>query len=547
MKLKQMKKIYVTAALLLAGTLMNAQAFWNQTSYIGAFPVTDMSAATDWTSGWANFDPENVTYGAATTTVSTDITANTTWSGIVCLVNKVYVKGGAELTIQPGTIIRGDKTSQGSLIITRGSKINAQGTANNPIIFTSNENVGNRAEGDWGGLVILGAGKNNQPGGVANIEGIAASADTEFGGSNDADNSGILRYIRIEFAGIALQPNKEINGITFGSVGSATQVDHIQVSFSGDDSFEWFGGTVDAKYLIAYRGLDDDFDTDFGFRGRIQFGLIIRDKDMSDAAGDSNSFESDNDATGSNAQPLTRAIFSNITIVGPKGNGSIALPVGEKFEKSLRIRRNSSISLFNSLMTGWEKGLSIEGASTEDNFTGDSAYFANNFLVNFNAGANVVTATSGFYNTFFASENNDSTKTISQVNWVNGFAALGTAPDMRLNSGSAAANVAAFTNTAFGAVIPTTTTSINENKFTSEHFGLYPNPASSKVTVKAAGNYGKMSVAVYDLTGKEVIGQSDDSATGSTIISIETLHNGIYFVTITTINGKETVKLVVNH
>ena len=541
-----MKKIYVTAALLLAGTLMNAQAFWNQTYYVGAFPVTDNSTATDWTSGWANFDPENTSYGAATTTVSTDITANTTWSGIVLLMNKVYVKNGAELTIQPGTIIRGDKTSQGSLIITRGSKINAQGTASSPIIFTSNENVGSRAEGDWGGLVILGSGKNNQPGGVANIEGIAASSDTEFGGNNDADNSGILRYIRIEFAGIALQPNKEINGITFGSVGSGTQVDHIQVSFSGDDSFEWFGGTVDAKYLIAYRGLDDDFDTDFGFRGRIQFGLIVRDKDLSDAAGDSNSFESDNDATGSNAQPLTRAIFSNITIVGPKGNGSIALPVGEKFEKSLRIRRNSSISLFNSIMTGWEKGLSIEGASTEDNFTGDSAYFANNFLVNFNAGANVVTATSGFYNTFFASEHNDSTKTVSQVNWVNAFPALGNTPDMRLNSGSAAANAAAFTNTTFGAVV-TITTGISENKSGSEFFGLYPNPANSMVTINAAGNYGKMSVSVFDITGKEVIGQSGESQTGVITISTETLFNGIYFVTVTTTNGKETVKLVVNH
>src|SRR5688572_29562367 len=118
-----MKKIYVTAALLLAGTIMNAQAFWNHTGYIGAFPVTDNSAPTDWTSGWANFNPENTNYAATTTTVSTDITANTTWSGVVLLVNKVYVKSGAELTILPGTVIRGDKTSQGSLIITRGSKI----------------------------------------------------------------------------------------------------------------------------------------------------------------------------------------------------------------------------------------------------------------------------------------------------------------------------------------------------------------------------------------------------------------------------------------
>src|SRR5690606_22107227 len=116
-----------------------------------------------------------------------------------------------------------------------------------------------------------------------NIEGIAPTSDTEFGGTDDNDNSGELGYIRIEFAGIPLQPNKEINGLTFGSVGKQTKVHHIQVSLCGDDSFEWFGGTVDAKYLISYRALDDDFDTDFGYSGRVQFGLIIRDKDLSDA------------------------------------------------------------------------------------------------------------------------------------------------------------------------------------------------------------------------------------------------------------------------
>lgn len=458
-----MKKFYVMLAALGLFSAANAQqAFWDVVPYKGAFPVTDGTSATDWTSGWSNFDPENTPYGTPTTTVSTDITTNTTWSGIVLLQNKIYVKNNATLTIQPGTIIRGDYATQGTLIITRGAKINAIGTATQPIVFTSNQTVGNRAEGDWGGLVILGLARNNQPAGVANIEGLVPSTDTQFGGSFDTDNSGTLRYVRVEFAGIALEPNKEINGITFGSVGSGTEVNYVQVSFSGDDAFEWFGGTINCKHLISYRTLDDDFDTDFGFRGKVQFGLIIRDKDLSDAPGDSNAFESDNDAAGSAAQPKTMPIFSNITIVGPKGNGSIVLPVGEKFEKAFRLRRNTSTSVLNSLITGWEKGLSIEGPSTEANVNGDSLVYVSNIQTNFTNATNCVTATPAFYNTFFGADGNDSTSTLAQVNWVNLFTPLGTTPDARLNSASVAASGANFNHPKFyNLTAPTAVTSIS--------------------------------------------------------------------------------------
>ncbi len=465
-----MKKIYFAIAALCLGTSLNAQdAFWTPTNYKGAFPVTDATAATDWTSGWSNFDPENTDYSTAyTATVSANITTNTTWSGVVLLENKVYVRNNATLTIAPGTIIRCDKATQATLIITRGAKINAAGTASNPIVFTSNQSVGNRAEGDWGGLVILGLARNNQPGGVASIEGLVASTDTQFGGAFDNDNSGVLQYVRVEFPGIPLEVNKELNGITFGSVGSGTTVDHLQVSFSGDDSYEWFGGTVNCKNLIVYRGLDDDFDTDYGYRGKIQFGLAIRDKDLSDAAGDSNSFESDNDGTGTTAQPKTAPIFSNITIVGPKGDGTTVLPSGEKFEKAFRLRRNTATSCFNSLVTGWEKGLSIEGTAVVNNVNGDTLVFANNTLTNFSNGTNTINnaGTSGgapsngaFYATFWSPNGNDSTATLAQVNWVNLFPALGTTPDARLNSGSVAASNASFMDDKFYSVVRPTVAS----------------------------------------------------------------------------------------
>jgi hypothetical protein len=469
-----MKRIYTLIASFTLGFGLNAQdAFWTPVSYKGAFPVTDNTPATDWTAGWSNFNAENTTYPATTSTVSANITSNTTWSGVILLQNKIYVKNNATLTIAPGTIIRGDFDTQGTLIITRGAKINAQGTESQPIVFTSNKAVGDRNEGDWGGLVILGYAKNNQPDGIANVEGIVAVTDTRYGGDLDNDNSGTIKYVRIEFAGIALEPNKEINGITFGSVGSATTVDYVQVSHSGDDSFEWFGGTVDCKHLIAYRGIDDDFDTDFGYRGRVQFALSIRDGYLSDAAGDSNAFECDNDANGTTATPKTRPVFSNVTLVGPKGDGSSVLAGNETFEKAFRFRRNSAVSVLNSLVTGWQKGLSIEGAPVVANMNGDTMVFVNNILTNFatpswssgntNTVINSGGATASWYQSWWSVDGNDSTKTLGEVNWVNIFAPLGSTPDARLFAGSVAASGATFSHPIFLSVAAPT---VANNSFT---------------------------------------------------------------------------------
>ena len=502
-----MKKILL---LLIVCPLFCYPQFWTSTDYRGAFPVTDGTPSTDWTYGWSNFDPENTNYPNTTTTLSSNITSNTTLSGVILLQNKVYVTNNSILTILPGTIIRGDYSTQGTLIITKGSKIIADGSSTNPIIFTSNEEVGNRSEGDWGGLVILGQAVNNQPGGLANIEGIAPTSNTEYGGTNDQDNSGILRYVRIEFAGIPLEPNKEINGVTFGSVGSQTTVDYVQVSFSGDDSFEWFGGTVNCKHLIAYKGIDDDFDTDFGYRGKVQFGLAVRDNTRYDAPGDSNCFESDNDATGSSNTPQTSAIFSNFTIVGPLGDGTQTLPVGEKFEKSFRIRRISSISVFNTLVTGWEKGLSIEGSATEANVTSGALVFSNNVLSN--VPSNCVTAVSSFYS-FFSTSQNDSTTTVSDINWVNIFSQN---IDARLNSNSVAATGADFSNSKFGGEV-----GVSEISNTVE-VDVYPNPTSSVLNIKSDG---KMNINMYNSYGQLVVNKQSYSFSQ---IEVSELSTGIY-------------------
>ena len=184
--------------------------------------------------------------------------------GTYLLKGWVYIAKGAELTIEPGTIIKGDKQTKAALIAERGGKLIAKGTASEPIVFTSEEAAGSRKPGDWGGIILCGNARNNQT--DMQIEG---GPRTHHGGNDDADNSGVLSYVRIEFAGYPFQKDKEINGLTFGSVGSGTQIDHVQVSYSNDDSFEWFGGTVNCKYLVAYKGWDDDFDTDNGFSGKV--------------------------------------------------------------------------------------------------------------------------------------------------------------------------------------------------------------------------------------------------------------------------------------
>lgn len=507
-----MKRLSILLLFLAFTNLVTSQTtFWESTTYKGAFPITDNTSATNWTYNWSNFDPENTDYPQTNTVLSNDITSNTTLSGVILLQNKVYVTNNATLTILPGTIIRGDYSTQGTLIITKGSKIIADGTQDQPIIFTSNEEIGLRAEGDWGGLVILGKAVNNQPGGFANIEGITPSSNTQYGGSDDSDNSGILRYVRVEFGGIPLEPNKEINGITFGSVGSSTIIDFVQVSFSGDDSFEWFGGTVNCKHLIAYKGIDDDFDTDFGYRGNIQFGLAIRDNTRYDAPGDSNCFESDNDATGSSNLPQTAAVFSNFTIVGPLGDGSQLLPVGEKFEKAFRIRRNSSISVFNSLVTGWEKGLSIEGTATESNVTNGSLVFSNNVLSNIPN--NCVTSLASFYE-FFSTNQNDSIMSVSEINWVDIF---NSNPDARLNENSIVSNNADFTNSKFGLIN-------NVYNDLDQSLIIYPNPTLGVVNIKLDG---PINVEVYNHLGQIV---NINKGFNSTEINLSSLDYGIYTV-----------------
>lgn len=296
----------------------------------------------------------------------------------------VYLVNGAKLTIEPGVTILGEKSTRGTLVVTRGCQILAEGTAANPIVFTSD--AATPARGDWGGLVICGRAKTNNSfngvAGVGEVEGGVNNSDGLglYGGADDNDNSGILKYVRIEYAGYAYLPDKELNGLTLCAVGKATTIDYVQVSYANDDSFEWFGGTVNCKHIIAYKGLDDDFDCDNGFAGNVQFGIAMRDSSIADISG-SNGFEVDNDANGSNLAPQTSAVFSNITIVGPRAN--LTNIGNSNYRRAVHLRRNCAISIFNSIIMGYPTGLLIDaqtGTPTDNNINAGRMVLSNNIL-----------------------------------------------------------------------------------------------------------------------------------------------------------------------
>lgn len=303
-------------------------------------------------------------------TVTSDITltADKKWT----LKGYVYVADGATMRIEPGTVIVGSTEEKAALCVERGGKLIAEGTADKPIVFTSGQPAGQRAPGDWGGVVLLGKAPTNRTA-TPTIEG---GLDRSYGGTDPADNSGILKYVRIEFAGIAAFAGSEINGLTLGGVGTGTVLENIQISFGNDDGFEFFGGTVNAKRLISYATSDDDFDFDLGYIGNIQYGIAFKDPNTVDNGDDNNGIESDNDGSGTTATPYTRPVLSNFTFVGPN---NASTNVRHKYGN--RFRRASRFVLKNSIIMGYQQaGISLESNLTAEAYKDGSSIFANNLV-----------------------------------------------------------------------------------------------------------------------------------------------------------------------
>jgi len=296
----------------------------------------------------------------------------------------VYITDGNTLTIAPGSVVVSDITEKGALIIERGAKLIADGRAADPIVFTSGKAIGQRTPGDWGGIILLGKAPTNRPQDPApTVEG---GVGRKFGGTDPNDESGILRFVRIEFAGIAAEPGSEINGLTMGGVGSGTIIENVQVSFGNDDAYEFFGGTVNCKNLIAFATADDDYDFDFGYTGKIQYGIACRKPDFVDGGDAGNGIECDNDATGTTATPFTKPQLSNFTFVG--ANNATGTAANHNFGN--RWRRATQFVLRNSIIIGWPKGgLSFESAATAKAYYVDRFSEFKNNLLHSNDAANI--------------------------------------------------------------------------------------------------------------------------------------------------------------
>lgn len=290
----------------------------------------------------------------------------------------VSVKPGATLTIEKGTVIKGDNASKAILLVEAGAKIEAVGTPDEPIVFTSQAAEGQKKPGDWGGVIILGNAPINVKDANGNpvqqsIEGILAAGvgtNSKYGGDQPDESSGALQYLRIEYSGVVIGENNEVNGITFGGVGRGTVVDHIQVRQTLDDCFEFFGGTVNAKYLACQHNEDDGFDFDLGYTGKLQFLVLQQDPTHE---GDDNGFESDNDDKGTGNLPLTAPTVYNATLCGK--NVSLA-----KEQYGMLLRKNTRGAYKNIVVSGFQAALDLRdgiGQGTAEELTITNSVFFN--------------------------------------------------------------------------------------------------------------------------------------------------------------------------
>ncbi|MDX1438620.1 MAG: T9SS C-terminal target domain-containing protein [Rubricoccaceae bacterium] len=287
-----------------------------------------------------------------------------TWESqyVYVLTNRVFVNDCQTLIIEAGTVIKGNpglRESATALVVARGGMIMAEGTASNPIIFTSvADNLDDPDDepgaGSWGGVIILGRASTNTTPSELQIEGIPTTeARARYGGSNNSDNSGVFRYVSIRYGGTEIGAGNEINGLTLGGVGSGTTIDHVEVFANLDDGVEFFGGTVNTKHMVVVFAGDDAFDTDQGYRGKNQFWLALHAADEGDNGAEMDG--GDNDLGGEGSLPLSQPVIWNATYIG---SGDAAANSG--LGRGMNIRDNSAASYYRSYFYGFTEGLAVE-------------------------------------------------------------------------------------------------------------------------------------------------------------------------------------------
>ncbi|MDD4516406.1 hypothetical protein [Massilibacteroides sp.] len=316
--------------------------FFISAPYAGA-----VDASNDWTSGWTTQPGASQTNEELKGELTKDLTLKN--GQTYYLTGGFHVKSGATLTIEPGVrLIAKDDDIVDYILIEQGAKINAEGTASNPIVMTSEKTEA----GAWGGLHICGKAKINVSGGTAKSE----IGDATYGGNDDADNSGKLRYIRLEYTGYAFDEEHEANGVTFYGVGSGTTVEYLQAYQGSDDGFEWFGGAVNVKYLIATSCSDDSFDWTQGWRGKGQFLVAYQENQTTLGYGCDCLIEADNDSKVFTASPTSAPILANLTLIGNNSDTN---------KRGIRLRAGTQVKIYNALVSGKANTLTTETAETE--------------------------------------------------------------------------------------------------------------------------------------------------------------------------------------
>jgi len=496
---------------------------------------------------------------AAVVPVTTNITANTTWTknNTYLLIGEIFVTSST-LTIEPGTIIKADKNTISRLIVTTTGKIYAKGTAQEPIIFTSNQAAGNRKRGDWGGISIAGNAPlntynaQNQP--IQKIFECGQGTLYSYGGNNPDDSSGVLSYVRIEYAGYSCGTNTELNSLSLGGVGRKTVINHIMITNSLDDAYELYGGTVNLDHIVSYNTRDDDFDTDNGWSGKAQFGLIVRVDSVSDEGDTGNGFESDNDDQSSYSTPYTSGAISNFTVVGfaKTKTSTIAATAGW----GARIRRNSAQSFFNSIFMGWKQGVRFEGAGTQGKFNGDTIEFKNNIVEgskekNFNGSFDsTVLANPAFGNRTSDGDANVYTMLTDPFNFPNfGFQPMQNSPALsgasfassKLTGLATTSYVGAFDGNSnwlngwanFYPQFENYTTGLVDAKAYLNSVSVYPNPANSNLNIAVSSKEDlEVAIEVLDMNGRVVIARNNQLTIGENVATFDVSNfaNGLYFI-----------------
>lgn len=323
-----------------------------------------------------------VSGSSAPDTLAGEITVNTTVNKTTFLDGLVYVKPGVTLTVLPGVTIIGAngpiipdtvnlRNNKGTLCVEKGGKLIANGTASQPIIWTSQQAAGSRHYGDWGGVVFYGKAPIHRANGANNglFEAFDFKPDerNRYGGTDSLDNSGSVTYNRFEFGGgVIYQINKEVNGFTMCGVGAGTTFHHNEIAWAGDDGMEFFGGTVNIHHVLVYQPHDDNFDFDEGYHGSQQFTIAYQTANNDNSG--SHFIESDNDASATNVGPHTNAFIANATFIGPTvADNSPGGSDGFYFDGGLQIRRNSRLTFVNSIIAAQKQPFLFVGSPTTGN------------------------------------------------------------------------------------------------------------------------------------------------------------------------------------